>query len=90
MIELNDDIDDLGRDAAKNIHTKFDNNAWGKMETLLDSGDAAQGDAVITGFSAIGKKEYKNCNGLSLFLIGFVTGAAFTAVVNWISRPKIG
>ena len=86
MIELNDDIDDLGRDAAKNIHTKFDNNAWGKMETLLDRKDSAQSDVALPDFSAIGKKEYKNCNGLSLFLIGFVAGAALLLAMERLQK----
>jgi hypothetical protein len=88
MIELNDDIDDLGRDAAKNIHTKFDNKAWGKMETLLDKEDPAQDDPVIPGFSAIGKKEYKSCNGLSLFLIGFFAGAALLLAMKRLQKKS--
>ena len=39
MKELSDNVDNKGSDEAQDIHIFFDDNAWDKIETLLNEDD---------------------------------------------------
>src|SRR5258706_7629088 len=81
MKERFNDIDDKSRDAAQNIRIAFDDNAWDKMEALLNEEDKKP-VAPISNTLTAGKDGNKKRMWVLLFLVFFVTGAAILFIKN--------
>src|SRR5258705_4244188 len=82
MNELYNDIDDWSRDAARNIRIAFDDNAWDKMEALLNEEDRKPDARVILNTLAPGKEGNKTRKWLQLFLAFLLTGIVIVLSVK--------
>jgi hypothetical protein len=75
MKELYNDIDDKSREAARNIRIAFDDNAWDKMEALLNEENRKPGARDILDTLTAGREGNKTRKWLQLFLVFLLTGA---------------
>ena len=82
MKELYNDMDDRSRDAARNIRIAFDDNAWDKMEALLNEEDRNPGAPVILNTSTINKEGNKTRKWFLLFLVFLFTGVVIVLSVK--------
>ena len=82
MKELYNDMDDKSRDAARNIRIAFDDNAWDKMEALLNEEDRNPGAPVILNTSTINKEGNKTRKWFLLFLVFLFTGVVIVLSVK--------
>jgi hypothetical protein len=82
MKELYNDMDDRSRDTARNIRIAFDDNAWDKMEALLNEEDRKPVAPIISNTFTLSKEGNKTRKWLQLFLVFLLTGAAILSIKN--------
>ncbi len=82
MNKLYEGLDDKTRDSAQKISIAFDENAWNKMEALLDEDDRISSASNISENTVLRKRNSKNHRLAALFLLLFFTGAPALLIKN--------
>lgn len=82
MNKLYEDLDDKTRDSAQKISIAFDENAWNKMEALLDEDDRRIAGSNSSENTLLRKGNNNKHRLAALFLLLFFTGAPALLIKN--------